>query len=337
MRYIIRTIGYSSLFSIHSILIMWYTESKLAEIHFFQGVLYNMSSIYPFYPFTKELDITQLVSLFYYRSSSDFRFDGESHDFWEFIYIDSGKMLITAGEEQYILKSGELAFHKPGEFHAVSAYEQIPANFIVASFVCDSPGMKYFEHRILSLNSKERGYLYDAVRCWQQSVVSRQTPYNLSLAPMPLKDVPFGQAQMVQLYLELLLINLVQQNVGVKISRRVETYAMQVMYKQLTDNVIKYLEDHICESVSLEQIANDLGYSVPQMKKLFRMQMNCGIIDYFIELKMDEAKRLMQKSDMNITQIAHYLGYQDASYFSRLFKSRYGVTPSEYYLSFGEE
>ena len=293
-----------------------------------------MSSNYPIYSFAKELDIIQLVSLFYYKSSSDFRFDGESHDFWELIYIDGGKMLITAGEELYILKSGELAFHKPGEFHAVSAYEQIPAKFIVASFVCDSPGMKYFEHRILNLNRKERGYLYDAVRSWQQSVVSKQTPYNLTLTPVPLKDVPFGQAQMVQLYLELLLTNLVQRNVGFKIQRRVETYAMQIMYKQLTDNVIEYLEDHICESVSLEQIAGDLGYSVPQMKKLFRMQMHCGIIDYFIDLKMDEAKRLMQESDMNITQIAHYLGYQDASYFSRLFKSRYGMTPSEYCRSF---
>ena len=293
-----------------------------------------MNSNYPIYSFDKELDIKKLVSLFHYKSASDFRFEGESHDFWEFIYIDSGKMLITAGEEQYILKSGELAFHKPGEFHAVSAYEQIPAKFIVASFVCDSLGMKYFEHRILNLNSKERGYLYDAVRSWQRSVITRQTPYNLSPMPVPLKDASFGQAQMVQLYLELLLINLVQRNVGVKIHRRVETYAMQVMYKQLTDNVVKYLENHICESVSLEQIASDLGYSVPQMKKLFRMQMSCGIIDYFIELKMDEAKGLMQTSDMNITQIAHYLGYQDASYFSRLFKTRYGMTPSEYCQSF---
>ena len=293
-----------------------------------------MNSKYPLYSFTKVLDIKKLVSLFLHKGSSDFRFDGESHDFWEFIYIDSGKMLITAGEEQYILKSGELAFHKPGEFHAVSAFEQNPANFIVASFVCDSPSMKYFEHRILNLNSKERSYLYDAVRSWQRSVMTKQTPYNLSPAPVSSADTPFGQTQMVQLYLELLLINLVQRNVGVKIHHRVETYAMQVMYKQLTDNVIKYLEDHVRDSVSLEQIASDLGYSVPQMKKLFRMQMNCGIIDYFIELKMDEAKRLMQTSDMNITQIAHYLGYLDASYFSRLFKSRYGMTPSEYCLSF---
>lgn len=287
-----------------------------------------MSQSYSFYAFSKELDITHLISLFYQKSPCNFYFEGESHNFWEFIYIDKGKMLITAGEKQYILKAGELAFHKPEEFHAVCAYEQIPSNFIVAAFVCDSPCMEYFEHRIMSLTSKEREYLYEAVRCWQHRIVTEQTPYNLSL--LHPESVCFGQAQAVQQYLELLLIKLVQRNEGVKIQNRVETYAMQTMYKQLTDNVINYLENHITGSVTLSQMANDLGYSVSQMKKLFRKQMHRGIIDHFIDMKMDEAKRLMQEGEMNISQIAEYLGYNDTSYFSRLFKMRCNMTPTEY-------
>lgn len=296
-----------------------------------------MSQSYSFYTFAKELNITHLISLFYNKSPRNFRFEGESHDFWEFIYIDKGKMLITAGEKQYLLKAGELAFHKPGEFHAVCAYEQIPSNFIVSAFVCDSPCMRYFEHRIMSLTSKEREYLYESVRCWQHRVVTEQTPYNVSPLILHQEDVPFGQAQLVQQFLELLLIKLVQRNEGIKIQHRVETYAMQTMYKQLTDNVVNYLESHITESVTLPQMASDLGYSVPQMKKLFRLQMHCGIIDHFIDLKMDEAKRLMQEGDMNISQIAAYLGYVDASYFSRLFKMRFHMTPTEYCCSFREK
>jgi AraC-like DNA-binding protein len=295
-----------------------------------------MSESYSFYSFVKELDIPRLVSLFYYKSPRNFRFKGESHDFWEFIYIDQGKMLITAGEKQYVLKAGELAFHKPGEFHAVCGYEQIPSNFIVAAFVCDAPCMRYFEHRIMSLTSRDREYLYEAVRCWQHGVVTEQTPYHVSPLPLRRENVPFGQAQLVQQYLELLLIRLVQRNEGVKIGHRVETYAMRTLYRQLTDHVVRYLETHIGESLTLGQIAGDLGYSVPQMKKLFRLQMRRGVIDYFISLKMDEAKRLMQEGEMNISEIALRLGYADASYFSRLFKARYNMTPTEYCRSFGD-
>ncbi len=57
-----------------------------------------MEVYYRHHLFHKELAITELISLFYYKSPRNFCFAGETHDFWEFIYIDKGQMLITAGE-----------------------------------------------------------------------------------------------------------------------------------------------------------------------------------------------------------------------------------------------
>ena len=45
--------------------------------------------MYDYYSFVKELNISHLISLFYYKSPRNFLFEGESHDFWEFIYIDN--------------------------------------------------------------------------------------------------------------------------------------------------------------------------------------------------------------------------------------------------------
>jgi len=289
-----------------------------------------MENTFTFYTFSKDLSVTQLVSLFYYNSPKDFSFKGESHDFWEFIYIDKGKMLITAGDKNYVLKAGELAFHKPGEFHNVRSYDQTPSSFIVAAFVCNSPCMKYFEHRILNLTGRERNYLYEALRCWQQGINVTQTPDNV-LYLLPQHNIePFGVMQLVQIYIELMLIKLLQRNTGVKITQRSASYAMECLYKELADNVIKYLEDSVYEKLTLKQIANHFGYSIPQMKKIFRIKMGCGIIDYFIDLKIEEAKRFMKQGEMNISQIALKLGYTDSSYFSRLFKSRCNMSPTEY-------
>lgn len=294
-----------------------------------------MEQNYTFLPLKSVLRISHLVSLFYNKSPRNFCFDGESHDFWEFIYIDQGKMLITAGDKQYVLRAGELAFHKPGEFHAVCAYEQVPSNFIVSAFVCMDSCMKYFEHRILSLNSRERNCLYEAVRLGKRVFAEVQTPPVIPALHLSDINTKFGDEQLIQANLELLLLMLLQRDEGVRIQPRVESYAEQARYKQLADCVKAYLEAHLDQTLTLSQIASDLGYSVSQMKKLFQKDTGGGIIDYFIGLKIDEAKRLIREGNYTLTQIAERLGYENPSYFSRLFKQREDMTPSEYGRSIG--
>jgi len=51
---------------------------------------------------------------------------------------------------------------------------------------------------------------------------------------------------------------------------------------------------------------------------------------YFISLKIEEAKRLLSETPMNVTEISQMLGFSSVHYFSRLFKSKTGMTPTEY-------
>lgn len=292
-----------------------------------------MKQPYSHYPFQKALHVSELISLFYAKSPRNFQFNGETHDFWELIYIDKGKMLITAGDNQYILKAGELAFHKPGEFHAVSAYENIPSNYIVASFVCHNPAMQYFEHRFITLTSRERDCLYEAASHGRQAFGDVRPPHSIKETA---GGCPFGEIQLIQTHLEMLLILLLQRSESNLIQKRVESHIQQTRHKQLTEQVKEYLEVHIDKPLTLSQIANDLGYSVSQMKKLFAAERGGGIMHYFIDLKMDEAKRLMKEGSLNLSQIAQQLGYDNASYFSRLFKQRHDMTPTEYSCSFGQ-
>lgn len=279
-----------------------------------------MAPDYHFYPLKRSLEITELISLFYFKSPRDYRFDGESHDFWEFIFVDQGRVLITAGKNRYVLRAGELAFHKPGEFHAVCAYENTPACFIIAAFVCTAPCMRHFEHRIQTLTSREREYLYEAVRRRRNAVFTEEA----AASGRP------GDAQIMQANLEMLLLALLDRGESAQIQTRVESYVQQTRYRQLSDKVKGYLQAHIGEALTLEDIGNALGYSVSQMKKLFRQENGRGVIDYFITLKMDEAKRLIREGELTLSEIAARLGYENPGYFSRLFRQREAMTPSEY-------
>lgn len=290
---------------------------------------------YPGYRLEKALHIEELISLFYYKGTRDYHYDGESHNFWEFIYIDKGRALITAGDKQYVLKTGEMAFHKPGEFHAVRAYDGTASSFIISAFVCKAECMRYFEHQILTLTAREREYLYEAVRHRRLAFPYVQTPHvlaDLAGAGMP---VPFGEAQMIQANLELLLLTMLCRGESARIQPRVESYAQQTRNRQLSEKVKEYLEEHLGESLTLEEIGSALGYSVSQMKKLFRQENGRGIIDYFIELKMNEAKRLIREGDLSLSEIAARVGYENPGYFSRIFRQKEGMTPSQYGHSAG--
>ena len=87
----------------------------------------------------KPLEIRQIYTVHYFEYSSNYAFAGESHDFWEFLYVDKGSLHVTADQHSYDLSRGQLIFHAPGEFHALSANGVVAPNLVVVSFRCDDP------------------------------------------------------------------------------------------------------------------------------------------------------------------------------------------------------
>ena len=70
--------------------------------------------------------------------------------------------------------------------------------------------------------------------------------------------------------------------------------------------------------------------SISRLEQLVRSYCGCGVIRYFISLKIGRAKELIRDRNMNFSQIADALGYSSVHYFSRQFKRITGMSPSEY-------
>ena len=73
----------------------------------------------------EDLHIRKIYSIHYFEYMKDYVFDGESHDFWEFVFVDSGNLFVTAGDKEVLLASNEMIFHKPNEFHALRETEKL--------------------------------------------------------------------------------------------------------------------------------------------------------------------------------------------------------------------
>jgi hypothetical protein len=281
------------------------------------------------------ISIDRIYSIHYFEYMSDFSFEGEAHDFWEFIYVDKGEVGVTAEKTSVVLKKGEILFHQPNEFHNVQAVGGIAPNLIVASFSSKSPSMDFFKRKTLNIDENIHYLLADIIIEARKLFDCRlDDPY---LQNMPLKpDAPAGSEQLIRLYLENMLIHLTRkyQNPLVlgKSALKAEPFkaAKNKGDIEIFNRVNAYLENHINEHISIEQICRDNLVGRSQLQKIFKEQCDLGIIEYFSTLKINASKELIRTRHMNFTQIAEQLGYTSIHYFSRQFKRITGMTPSEY-------
>ena len=281
------------------------------------------------------ITINKIYSIHYFEYMSDFSFEGESHNFWEFICVDKGEVGVTAGKTFTILKKGDVAFHQPNEFHNVQATGTIAPNLVVISFQCDDEAMRFFKKRILRIDEMERNLLADIIiearHCFDCRL---DDPY---LQNMPQKEPEmFGAEQLICLYLEYFLIHLIRRYSNPIVLRkrpaRIETpkSTKQKSDTEIFNRVVDYLENHISAPVTIEQICKDNLIGSSQLQKIFKERCNLGIIEYFSLMKVNAAKEMIRTNRMNFTQISEQLGYSSIHYFSRQFKKVTGMTPSEY-------
>ena len=139
--------------------------------------------------------------------------------FWEFVYVDRGEILVTAGKLEYVLKAGEMAFHSCNEFHSQRSLKGSTADIIVVSFICTSPFMDDFKEKILFLNQAEKQCLHNVVR---ESEISYEAFEKAPpLIHMQKKaSAPFGSDQLLKMGLEQLLILIYRRGESIGVQER---------------------------------------------------------------------------------------------------------------------
>ncbi len=283
--------------------------------------------------FESVFNVEKLVTIFYMEISKDFSYGGERHDFWEMVYIDKGEMFCTAEKNKFTLKSGELTFHKPNEFHNLSGNGSVAPNVSIITFECRSPEMSFFEGKIFKLDSEERGILsmlFDE----GLSRYRLKDPRNPLLQSMvELEGSPLGSSQMTKNLLEIFLVKL-RRNTDMLTKKSRQSYkidGMEIPYD--IKEILDYIESNLHKKASVADIAAHLGKSASSIKKLFASYKPHGVIRYYNEMKIERAKRLIREDKYNFTQIADMLAFDNPQYFSKCFKHFTKMTPSEYKVS----
>lgn len=283
--------------------------------------------------FDNNFNVENIITIFYMELSKNFYYEGEKHDFWEMVYIDKGEMICTADDKRFILKSGEMTFHKPNEFHNLSGNSNIAPNVSILTFECKSSAMKYFEGKIFKLSVEEKSFLSmlfsEGLSCYQL-----EDPNNPLLQKLKkLAPSPFGSSQMTKNLLEIFLIKLCR-NTDVVTKEMRQSYVIDdidVPYN--IKRILDFLKNHVYEKITIKKMAKQLDMSESALKQSFAKYQTGGIIHYYNSLKIKEARKLIREGNYNMAQISDMLQFDTPQHFSKAFKTIMNMTPSEYKLS----
>ena len=282
----------------------------------------------------KDICIEKIFSVHYFEYASNFSFEGESHDFWEFIYIDKGSVDITAGTERIHLNANEIFFHEPNEFHTVHIPENTAPNAVIVSFSCQDTIMESFKHKKLIVGQQEQYLLGRIISEAKQCFDCRLDDPYLKTIPLK-KNVPLGSRQLLFYYLEQFIIFMLRGNGDTQIQLSNHNYSdfkstKQANDTQLFNDIVKCVQKNIDKHIDIASLCETFSISHSRLQKLFKRCCNLGIIEYILFLRIEQAKELIRSGNINFTQIADKLGYSSIHYFSRQFKKISGMTPSEY-------
>lgn len=101
-------------------------------------------------------------------------------------------------------------------------------------------------------------------------------------------------------------------------------------YPLSLERMLKYIDQAYTNRISPESLSERFSLSKEHICALFRRELDMTVSEYVNMVKLNHAVELLSNSSMNVSQISEYLGYSSVYYFSRLFKRRYGVSPTGY-------
>ena len=287
----------------------------------------TMKQIYYRHKLKNLLVINKIVTIHHLELEKSFS-NRESHDFWELVYVDAGELHCKTDETDTVLKEGEIVFHKPNELHVHASHNGTAPRLFILSFECKSEAMHFFEGKVLRLEKDLLRYVYMIVDEGKRTFdIPVSDP---SIKKMPLSETPpIGGLQLIKNLLEIFLIQLMRNQ-----TQRADADSVFLRKEELdchlANRIKQILSEHLHTSLSVDELAGMLNYNKSYLFRQFKASTGHTIMSYFTAMKIEEAKRLLRKSNLTVAEISSSLAFETPNYFSKTFKRLTGTRPSDY-------
>lgn len=281
---------------------------------------------YPFYSSTVSCDFDSYSCPFHW------------HSHIEILYFTSGKARVYAGNHWINVSKGHLIIINAKEVHSVEAPGGAANKHTVIGFepeflqsaINSSLEMKYLlpfiiesitNDRVINIDKLKGNPVQLLIDEIQQEYKSKQYGFELAM-----------KANICRLFLWILRY---WHYNGVNIGDDYHIYSSNMLR---LNKILDHLNTHFREDLSGKEIAKMCYLSYRNFSRIFKSVTNKTFSGYIINLKLNEAEKLMLTTDLSISGIAAKSGFNDTSYFIKQFKRVKGVPPQQYrYLVLNRE
>ncbi|WP_240418445.1 AraC family transcriptional regulator [Paenibacillus periandrae] len=250
------------------------------------------------------------------------------HEELEFLIVTSGRALFQVGTEMMEVSSGQALFIPSGEIHAGFPIEGGPCSFDAfvfhSDFVASSTYDSIQENFIAPLLNRQymlpihlKGELD-----WEKRVLTL-------LQEMIRSNVEVESLRELTTKARLYLIVTELFSHAAERSQGTEAYMNREKTERLK-TVLHYIHEHYQEPIRLKELAVQANMSEGHFCRFFREMMRTSAIDYVNRYRIRQAAFQLEQSDHQIAAIALDTGFDNISYFVRVFKQHIGHTPSHY-------
>ena len=281
------------------------------------------------HPITQQIKLTDIYSLFEVHYEKGYEFPGESHNFWECLYVAEGEVCVSGDERVYNLTRGAIIFHKPLELHKFIVTGADGADLFIFSFAAEGPLTAWLREKVFALTDSQQKLLLDLfhfTRRKAENAPGRNAERPFGWNPdcyrrylEPFDRLP-AYSQTVASYLELLMLSLAEAGAVSSASSAPDAI--------LFSRAVNFLNSNIHRQPSLPEVARFCGISEAGLKRLFDKYAGIGVHKYLLKLKIKTAAQLLQSGE-TVSRTADVLGFNSQSYFSRAFKRETGMSPSQ--------
>ena len=250
-----------------------------------------------------------LYTFFYQEREQGFLFPGEAHPMVELTYVDQGSLHSVADGQDLLLKQGEIVIYGPNQWHMHYADIGVAPRYVTVSFGLTGGDLTPLLNRKFTAPQRVVQLLQEMLR--EQE---RMDEYSVDL---------------ILSHLTVLLLTLLRQAEAPR-DTRIQTANAVHSENAIIRQAQIFISAHIREKLSVPMVARQVDVSPSYLTALFHKNLQISPGEYIRRIKLQESKQMIRENNLNFTEIAAALQYSTVHHFSRQFKEKFGITPTEY-------
>ena len=254
------------------------------------------------------INVVGIHTFFYQEKEQGFLFSGEAHPMLELTYVDQGSLHSVADGQDLLLDQGDIILYGPEQWHMQYSDIGVAPRYVTISFDIAGGDLSPLFNQKFQAPQK-------AVVLLQQMLREQE------------KMDQYAGDMIINLLTQILLILLREK--GAPAGALKPSHSLH-NENEIVQRAQRYISEHIREKLSVPLVARNIDISPSYLTALFHKHLQIAPGEYIRRIKLQESKQMIREASMNFTEIASALQYSTVHHFSRQFKEKFGITPSEY-------